>query len=97
MVGARLVFADDTPEILAYPTTRYGWGRLTRLLTTGNLRTTKGNCVLHLDDLLAFLEDMQLIVATPASDDLLRRLSDAAPARCGWVRRCCVRAATPAA
>ncbi|WP_313434468.1 error-prone DNA polymerase [Novosphingobium sp.] len=81
MVGARLAFADDTPEILAYPTTRYGWGRLTRLLTTGNLRTTKGNCVLHFDDLLEFLEDMQLIVATPTSDEMLRQLSDAAPGK----------------
>ncbi|TDW64025.1 DnaE-like error-prone DNA polymerase [Novosphingobium sp. PhB55] len=81
LVGARLVFADDTPEILAYPTTRYGWGRLTRLLTTGNLRTTKGNCELRLGDLLEFLEDMQLIVATPASDALLRLLAQAAPGK----------------
>jgi error-prone DNA polymerase len=81
MVGARLAFADDTPEILAYPTTRYGWGRLTRLLTTGNLRTTKGHCELHFDDLLEFLEDMQLIVATPTSDEMLRQLSDAAPGK----------------
>lgn len=81
MVGARLVFADDTPEILAYPSTRYGWGRLTRLLTTGNLRTTKGSCVLHFSDLLDFLEEMQLIVATPASNEFLCRLRDAAPGK----------------
>ena len=31
--GARLVFADGTPDILAYPRNRAGWGRLTRLLT----------------------------------------------------------------
>ena len=31
--GARLVFADGTPDILAYPRDRAGWGRLTRLLT----------------------------------------------------------------
>src|SRR6185295_4566352 len=36
--GARLVFADDTPDILAYPRDRPAWGRLTRLLTRGNLR-----------------------------------------------------------
>src|SRR5207245_7243395 len=29
--GARLVFADGTPDILAYPRTRAGWGRLCRL------------------------------------------------------------------
>ena len=27
--GARLVFADGTPDILAYPRDRAGWGRLT--------------------------------------------------------------------
>ena len=31
--GARLVFADGTPDILAYPRDRASWGRLTRLLT----------------------------------------------------------------
>ena len=34
-VGARLVFADGTPDILAYPQDRAAWGRLTRLLTVG--------------------------------------------------------------
>ena len=34
IVGARLVFADATPDIIAYPATRHGWGRLTRLLTS---------------------------------------------------------------
>ena len=29
--GARLVFADGTPDILVYPRDRTGWGRLTRL------------------------------------------------------------------
>ena len=53
VVGARLVFADATPDIVAYPATRHGWGRLTRLLTTGNRRATKGGCILGIDDLLA--------------------------------------------
>ena len=43
-VGARLVFADGTPDILAYPENRAGWGRLCRLLTTGNRRAPKGEC-----------------------------------------------------
>jgi len=43
--GARLVFADGTPDILAYPP-RLGrrGGRLCRLLTRGNLRAEKGEC-----------------------------------------------------
>src|SRR3977135_3491766 len=51
--GARMVFSDGTPDVLAYPRDRAGWGRLTRLLTLGNLRGKKGECILHLDDLIA--------------------------------------------
>ncbi len=40
-VGARLVFADGTPDILAYPQNRTAWGRLTRLLTVGKSRGEK--------------------------------------------------------
>jgi error-prone DNA polymerase len=65
LTGARLVFADDTPDIIVYPTTRKGWGRLTRLLSVGNLRAEKGSCVLHLADLLEWCEDMALIIFTP--------------------------------
>ncbi len=59
--GARLVFADGTPDILAYPRDRAGWGRLTRLLTIGNLRGEKGECILHLDDLIAHSFGLELI------------------------------------
>jgi error-prone DNA polymerase len=62
VTGARLVFADGTPDIIAYPETRHGWGRLCRLLSTGNLRADKGDCVLRLEDLLTFHEDLLLIV-----------------------------------
>jgi error-prone DNA polymerase len=67
LVGARLVFADDTPDIIAYPATRYGWGRLTRLLTVGNLQAVKGNCILTFDDLLRHLDDLLLIVLPGSS------------------------------
>ncbi len=60
--GARLVFADGTPDILAYPRDRAGWGRLTRLLTVGNLRAEKGDCLLRLDDLLAHSFELELVV-----------------------------------
>ena len=66
LVGARLVFADGTPDIVAYPATRKGWGRLTRLLTVGNLRSVKGGCILRFNDLLNYIDDLQLIVL-PAS------------------------------
>jgi len=58
LIGARLVFADGTPDILAYPTDRAAYGRLCQLLSHGKLRVpagerraTKGECTLFLDDL----------------------------------------------
>jgi len=81
LVGARLGFADGTPDIIAYPSTRRGWGRLTRLLSAGNLRATKGECLLYEADLFTFLDDWQLIVMPPADDKLLARLIRAAPCR----------------
>ena len=67
VVGARLVFADGTPDIVAYPATRLGWGRLTRLLTVGNLRAEKGDCILGLGDLIRHLQDLLLIVLPGSS------------------------------
>ncbi len=69
VVGARLVFADTTPDIIAYPATRHGWGRLTSLLTRGNLRAVKGGCILALADLMAHLEDLRLIVLPASTAD----------------------------
>ena len=66
-VGARLVFSDGTPDIIAYPATRFGWGRLTRLLTVGNMRAVKGGCILHLSDLLAHSDDLLLIILPESS------------------------------
>ena len=78
IVGARLVFADSTPDIIAYPATRHGWGRLTRLLTVGNLRAEKGDCILRFADLLEYAEDLLLIVMADESHEfLLRRLAEA--------------------
>ncbi len=65
IVGSRLVFADDTPDVIAYPVNRAGWANLCRLLTTGNLRAQKGACHLFLDDLVAWAGDMVLIVIAP--------------------------------
>jgi DNA-directed DNA polymerase III PolC len=60
--GARLVFADGTPDILVYPRNRAGWGQLCRLLTCGNRRAKKADCLLYLEDLLAHVADLELIV-----------------------------------
>ena len=89
-VGSRLVFSDGTPDILAYPRDRAGWGRLTRLLSLGKGRAEKGDCILGLPDLLDHIEGLNLIVMPPARihaerlGALLVRLKGAAP-RSVWL------------
>ncbi len=75
--GVRLVFADATPDILAYPQDRAAWAQLTRLLTLGKRRAEKGACTLHLDDLLAHAAGLNLIVLT---DTVPTATDDASPA-----------------
>jgi error-prone DNA polymerase len=64
LVGARLVFVDGTPNILAYPTDRTAYGRLCRLLSDGKLRAPKGECYLALEDLLKWQEGLLLVVCS---------------------------------
>ena len=82
-VGSRLVFADGAPDIIAYPQDRDGWGRLCRLLTTGNRRAKKGDCILRLDDLLQDPRGLLLIVRAERPHDGLAaaaaRIAEAAP------------------
>ena len=62
LVGARLVFVDGMPDILAYPTDRVAYGNLCRLLSAGKLRAPKGECYLALDDLLQWQEGLLLVI-----------------------------------
>ena len=81
-VGARLVFSDGTPDIVAYPETRQGWAVLCRLLTTGNRRAKKGDCILRLGDLTADTTGLLLIAmpdGTAPDEPWLAALADAAP------------------
>jgi error-prone DNA polymerase len=84
--GARLDFADATPDILAYPIDRPAWGRLCRLLSQGNLRADKkGTCELYEADLVEWGEGLLLVVmAEPGQHaeqlpELLKRLKDKFP------------------
>jgi error-prone DNA polymerase len=65
LVGARLCFSDGTPEILAYPRDRGAYGRLCRLLSEGNLRAEKGECLLTFKDLMEYRYGMLLAVVPP--------------------------------
>lgn len=82
--GCRLVFCDGTPDVLAYPQDRKGWGHLCRMLTQANMRddSEKGAPLLYRDDLFEWGDRMSLAIlpdlSAPAQGDLdlLSRLTD---------------------
>jgi error-prone DNA polymerase len=63
LVGTRLVTVDDF-EVLAYPTDRAAYGRLCRLITTGNLKAKKSECHLTFEDILNAAAG-QIFIALP--------------------------------
>jgi error-prone DNA polymerase len=70
LIGARIVFACGTPDILVYPRDRASYGRLCQLLTRGKRgseteEVEKGECRLALDDLLGFAEGQLLVLMLP--------------------------------
>ncbi len=70
LIGSRLVFIDETPDILVYPRDRAAYGRLCQLLTKGKRgddadRIAKGECHLNFADLLEFAEGQLLVLTLP--------------------------------
>lgn len=84
-IGCRLVFIDDTPDLLVYPRDRAAYGQLCRLLSEGKTRAAiKGECHLIFEDFLFRAKDFQIAVMAPANADknlasFLKKLSLAAP------------------
>src|SRR5690606_33977999 len=64
--GCRLDLLDG-PSLLAYPTNKEAYSRLSALLSTGNLRTEKGKCDLYKADVYRHAEGMKFIVIPPPS------------------------------
>ena len=92
LVGVRLAFMDDTPDIAAYPTNRAAYGRLCQLLTTGNRRAPKGECHLRFNDLEAFAEGQLFIfmatMGNATDEGKLAQLAAMAPQRV-WIAAAC--------
>jgi len=76
LIGSRLVFMDDTPDILVYPRDRAAYGRLCQLLTRGKRgeNTEKGECHLKFDDLLEFAEGQLLVLTLPHRFEAVKAL-----------------------
>ena len=86
IVGVRLVTLDGF-EAIAYPTDRAAYGRLCRLITTGNLKAKKGECHLSFDDILGTSEGQMLIALPPLVSIRLsprKRGCQFRSARSGW-------------
>ncbi|UWQ95873.1 error-prone DNA polymerase [Rhodobacteraceae bacterium M385] len=62
--ASRLIFSEGL-QITVLPRDRAGWASLCRLLSTGRLRAEKGECILHLEDLLARHEGLELLLHAP--------------------------------
>ena len=73
-VGARLVFSDGTPDMIAYARDRSGWEHLCQLLTKGKRAADKGMCRLEIEDLLADTRGLLLIVIAENADQALPSL-----------------------
>jgi error-prone DNA polymerase len=84
LTGCRLDFADGTPSLLVYPSDREAYGRLTRLLTAGQMRSLKGECELHWEDFQREAEGQLVLVVPPerldeAFEGDLRRITGELP------------------
>jgi error-prone DNA polymerase len=55
----------DGPSLLAYPSDRDAYSRLSALLTLGNLRAEKGECHLYKADVYAHKADIKFIIVAP--------------------------------
>ena len=55
----------DGPSLLAYPTNKAAYSRLSALLSTGNLRTEKGSCHLYKKDVFEHATGIIFIVIPP--------------------------------
>ncbi|MEZ0279830.1 error-prone DNA polymerase [Methyloceanibacter sp.] len=68
LVGAELQLADGQC-LVALPTDREAYGRLTRLITVGRRRAEKGSCELHMEDVEAHGQGTLFIYLPPEQPD----------------------------
>ena len=60
---------QDGSSLLAYPTDKEAYARLSALLSAGNLRTEKGKCEIYKADVLRHSEGIKFIIIPPSSLD----------------------------
>jgi DNA-directed DNA polymerase III PolC len=82
LLPAACLVLTEGLSITALPRDRTGWGSLCRILSAGRLRADKGDCVLTIDDILAFPKGLSLLLHAPERmtkgwRDAARTLTDA--------------------
>jgi len=75
LIGCRLDLLDG-PSLLAYPTDKDAYARLSRLLSEGNIRAEKGQCHLYKGDVYQFAEGLLFIAIPPLVLDAQFRLPE---------------------
>ena len=60
----------DGSSLLAYPTDKEAYARLSALLSAGNFRTEKGQCHLYKADVVRYAQGIKFIIIPPASLNL---------------------------
>lgn len=89
-IGCRLIFADETPDLVVYPRDRSAYGQLCQILSVGKHRAKiKGECHLLFEDFLFKADNFQIAVMRPENPDesftgFLKKLAFAAP-DCVWL------------
>ena len=68
LIGCRLDLTD-ADSLLAYPTDRAAYARLSRLLTLGKRRAPKGDCFITRADVLAHADGMLFLLLSPDHRD----------------------------
>lgn len=67
IIPAARLDLQDGPPLLAYPVDKDAYARLSGLLTTGNLRAEKGDCLLYRADVYQHAKGIKFIVVPPAA------------------------------
>ncbi|MFN3847721.1 MAG: PHP domain-containing protein, partial [Paracoccaceae bacterium] len=65
LIPATRLVLEDGFSVTCLPRDRAAWGRLCRMLSLGRLRAAKGECRLHLADLLDWGAGLEMLILPP--------------------------------
>jgi error-prone DNA polymerase len=71
LIGARIIFNDNYHDIIFYPLNYTGYKSLSRLISHGKMRASKGNCELYFQDIFNYISDSLAIIIPKDFDQSL--------------------------